>query len=236
MANVDWMPTLMSFAGLIPSDYTQISFDNDNTGNTDVPITFDGYNMHSYIMSTDADATPIRDHIVFQLRPGLDDDSNYDTDVDFDTLHSKIHLEADTDSGKEMVDAVDDLNLEEVAMVFYDSDGKLWKYFNAAASTNEIGNVESNCNWCALNHDGGDNIYMYTNSSGSVTKGLYDLDNDISESVNLLYQIDVSTHRVLMEIVSKNVVQYFDNEYSESSVYLYGNFDCFYEKHNIQGL
>ena len=44
-----------------------------------------------------------------------------------------------------------------------------------------------------LNHDGGDNIYMYTNTSGSVIKGLYDSDIDISDSVTLLYQIDVST-------------------------------------------
>ena len=141
----------------------------------------------SYIMSSDADVTPIK----FQLCPGFDDDSSYDIDVDFDTLHSKIH------SGTEMVDAVDDLNSEEVAIVFYDSDGKLWKYSNAAARTNEIGYVESNCSWCALNHDGGDNIYMYANTSGSITRGLYDLDYDIGESINLLYQIDVSTHRVL---------------------------------------
>ena len=45
----------------------------------------------------------------------------------------------------------------------------------------------------------------------------------------------MSQHRVLMEIVFQNAVQYVDNEYSESSVYLYGNFGCFYTKHNIQG-
>ena len=77
MANVDWLPTLMSFANLIPSEYTQISFDSYNTGNTIVPITFDGYNMHSYIMSTDQNIQPIRDHVMFQIRPTLDDNSNY---------------------------------------------------------------------------------------------------------------------------------------------------------------
>ena len=35
MAIVDWIPILMSFGGLVASEYTQISFDNDNT---DVPI------------------------------------------------------------------------------------------------------------------------------------------------------------------------------------------------------
>ena len=86
MVNVDWIPTLMSFAGLIPSEYTQISFDNDNT---DVPITNNGHNMHSYIMSTDADMTRIRDHVMFQLRPTLDDDSNYVLTINKDGIYLK---------------------------------------------------------------------------------------------------------------------------------------------------
>ena len=211
MANVDWMPASMSFAGLIPSEYTQISFDNDNTGNTDVPIAIDGYIMYLYIMSTDTDMTPISYQIMFQIRP-LNDDSNYASTIYKGDIHSKVFR-------KDIADIIDGLSSNEVALVFHDSSGKLWKYFDAEESTNEVGNLQVNCSWCILNiNSNNDSVYTYHNSSDSITRGLYDLDNDFS----------VDIQKTLKLTVIKNILQHFNNEYSDSSVYLYSNFDCFY--------
>ena len=40
--------------------------------------------------------------------------------------------------------------------------------------------------------------------------------------------------KTIKATVTKNIPRCFNNEYSESSVYLYCNFDCFYNKHNAQ--
>ena len=136
-----------------------------------------------------------------------------------------------------MEDIIDGLSLDEVELVFYDNTDKLWKYFDAQESTNEVGNQQVNCNWCSFNTNGNnDNVYTYSNSSDSITRGLYDLDIDINESVNLFDVDDLSMdiQKTLKPTVTNNILQYFSNEHSESSVYLYGNFDCFYDKHHAQ--
>ena len=38
-----------------------------------------------------------------------------------------------------MDDIIDGLSLDEIALIFYDNTGKLRKYFEAEASTNEVG-------------------------------------------------------------------------------------------------
>jgi len=229
-SNVDWLPTILSFADVIPHEYKAISWNNDLISNKDIPFTFDGYNQYEYIM--DGDSTPVRDHIIFQLRPQLDDNSNYVDDVQFQTNLLKIHTTEEDDNTK----MLELLNLEEIALVFYDENGKLWKYFNAEESTNEIGNVEKNCNWCIMSDstttDNENEIYSYTTNNDSITQALYDLTNDESETYNYYNNMNEKEYTTLLNIIAKNAAKYFDASYSDSSIYLYGNFDCFYTKYN----
>ena len=44
----------------------------------------------------------------------------------------------------------------------------------------------------------------------------------------------MNIQQTLKATVTKNILQYFNGEYGESGDYLYGNFDCFYNKHNAQ--
>ena len=73
-----------------------------------------------------------------------------------------------------------------------------------------------------------DNIYTYSNSSDNITRESYDLDNDITESVNLIDSDDTDKDIQKTLNCDKKYITTFNNEYNESSIYLYGNFDCFY--------
>ena len=232
MSNVDWVPTLLTFAGVIPSSQSMITFDND-----DDYLSLDGYNQYSYIMegdSTDSSNLNKRDHVLFHIVPILDDDTN-----DFT---KSINLYEFSD-------------MEEIAMVFYDNDGNLWKFLNYGESTNIIGDPTVNSGWCIATdeHPQASSTTSDTFSlmpcvgvKGKPTYGLYQVSSDGSEKKNYLENTDGTTTEIeeseddtimsLKEIIDDKIKYYVSK--SRNKDYLFGSFYCFvdYDTHLNEAL
>ena len=151
VSNVDWFPTILSFANLIPSnskhsfigDSSQLGkihgfySSDDSITEMDVEDTllvFDGYNIYDYIMNVNGEC--FRDHVLFHIQPTTEkDDDNSDSD-------SPVLTKPIGEYG------INDFH--ELAILFYDEDGTLWKYFDVSKSTNPIGNPGINSGWCTL--------------------------------------------------------------------------------------
>ena len=92
-SNVDWAPSFLSFAKLIPSEYTHIKLGDDlffwfflfsvrlsnhffvflffvvHPADDDLPMMLDGYNLYSYIKCDTKEW--VGDHLVFHMKPNL---------------------------------------------------------------------------------------------------------------------------------------------------------------------
>ena len=107
VSNVDWAPTLLSFANMISHDTLSVA-------------SFDGLNHYNYIMNdADEDSLGSRDHIMFHLSPWIHDNFNVYIDG-----ASSVEREWGWDES-----TVKHLTLNDIGMVFYNDNGVLWKYF-----------------------------------------------------------------------------------------------------------
>ena len=208
VSNVDWLPTILSFANLIPNDSTTVLFKNTNDENDDMPLTLDGYNIYNYIMTFDA--SPIRDHIMFHMRPNLTINHTFSKSINDYSLN----------------------DFSEIALIFYDDDQTLWKYLNVTQSDNPVGSPRTNAGWCIADDDINSNASYttLTNDSFAVNYGLFDLTSDVAETINYFDENcdDINSAKIniskLTSIVTEKVKLYATGE---SKDYLYGNFHCF---------
>ena len=127
-------------------------------------------------------------------------------------------------------------------MVFYDDNGKLWKYFvmddiwdneNKYGTITDDENIEYN--WCLSNDENNAITNIDFRENYGVLSGLFELSNDKSEQVNLLTTIDTTEFSKLKSIVMEKANFYINNEYSERATKLYAAFGCFFARKNIAG-
>ena len=235
ISNVDWFPTILSFAKLIPQDSIHVRFDleydtrnmNDVNDISTVTMEIDGYNMHNYLFNsknTDIgsdDYKPVRDHILFHLLPKLDNETNYFLNDGINNYN------------------LDDMN--EIAIIFYDNK-RLWKYIDVTQSKNPIGDPVINGGWCekitSSSGNGKDDFYIdYDENDDSQYYGLFDIDNDESERLNyfeddnLLLLNKKTTKQEINNLINEKISFYVnqDNNYqgSQNSQFLFGDFECF---------
>ena len=218
ISNVDWFPTILSFAQLIPKESTHVRFDLEYNDNYDqdktnkLTLELDGYNMHNYLLGYSTQ--PIRDHILFHIKPKLDDTNYWLNDNEI----SNYRLN----------------DMDEIAIIFYDENGYLWKYFDVTMSKNEIGDPKINTGWCELN-DG--KYSVYSDEYSAVSYGLFELTNDISERLNYFQNDDnkaLLIHKLtssdeIDRIVNEKIAFYVnqDNKGNQNSKFLFGDFECF---------
>ena len=202
-------------------------------------LSLDGYNQYLYIMegdSIDSDNLNKRDHVLFHIVPTLDDETN---------------------NFVKPIDLYKFCDIEEIAIVFYDKDGNLWKFLNHEESTNYLGDPTINSGWCIatdIDHDIDSDEYSNSEtksndtfsvipcvcSKGESTYGLYQISTDGSEINNYLEnenendngssrtKIEDSNDDKILEL--KKIIDDKINFYvskSRNKDYLFGSFDCF---------
>lgn len=235
VSNVDWVPTMLAFAGVVSTDTQYMKYKSDY-----VSMQLDGVNLYSYIMSTgDSSSTTSviseRDHILFHLKPKLTKKTNeWKKDITEYTLE----------------------DMSEIALIFYDNDGQLWKYFNAEEGTNPLGDPLINSGWCekmtssstestATSDDDNTDSSEYTIVSVSTYEsfGLYNLDIDISETSNYLTDDSELSEKYdeLYDIINNIVTFYVDSDSDDccsssgsNNKYLYGQFTCFTDSDTVK--
>ena len=229
VSNVDWFPTILSFANIVPTsskhsyvgDSNQISkieefYSSDDSITemdiADTVLVFDGYNIYDYIMNLDGESN--RDHVLFHIQPTTEKDDE-DSDSTLPILTKRI--------GEYGVN-----DFREIALIFYDDDGTLWKYFDVSKSTNPIGNPGINSGWCTVttsdmandpdaligkntSPDDADTTQALDTSAtytlvmdgdildyGYLRTGLFDITNDLAEENN--YLASANTEDIVAEI------------------------------------
>ena len=218
-SNVDWAPTLLAFANIVPSDYKQVSFTNDNS---DMSISLDGYNMYDYLMSDSSAA--LRDHIIFTIVS-----ESTDPTVD-ETSNAKSANEV------KMLEQLEKYHLSQLAMIMYDDSGKLWKYFHTEASTNPLGGLTDNSGWCRLASDNDfeeTSKYTIEEVTEAADNGIFDLTSDESEEKNLMEGMDAEQLESLQAIVSSKLEYYLNSDMSENSGFISLCYECLFTRYNV---
>ena len=203
MSNVDWVPTLLTFACVIPSSQLVIIYDDN-----DCVSFICGHNQYAHIIeddSSDSDNLNKEDHILFHIVSTLDGDTN-----DF----------------TKSLDLFEFADMEQIAMVFYDNDGHLCEFLNYNKTTTV------NSGWCIATDEypqaeaiaTASDKFSLTPCVDIKNKPEYGLSQASTDSTTTLTEIGDSDDTV---IESKEIIHDTINFYvctSRNSDYLFGNF------------
>ena len=218
MSNVDWLPTVLAFANIMPKHWTKMS-------------KIDGYNLYDYILQTTkgssgSSVAPVRDHIL----------------LDLEMFGTEIYAKESTNRQRQWAWTDDEvynhrmtgLTMTGLTMVFYDKEGALFKYF-VSNRDDEVTDEDMtyDYNWC---FETAENKFDYSEYSVGQLRpfsGLFALSSDVSEQNNLLRSISTDDFSVLKEIIQEKADYYISSDNSELSKYVYDAFDCFYKANNI---
>ena len=207
---MDWLPTWLAFANVLPKDYVHVTFKTDESKK--LPLVLDGYNMYPYIMGTSSSGSN-RDHLVFHIKPEL----------------SITHSWKAPDISRYSFD-----QLDELALIFYDENGILWKYLDVEMSSNIIGDPVTNAGFCEMKTS---TSFYHTDTTTDdvVLDGIFNLEADLREENNYesFENVEINGDSDYgTDVLEPRILELFDyyvnNGESEnpSAKFLYGYFSC----------